>query len=129
MAQAPDPASAARHTGRPYKRITVDDHVRRLARNLDLDEAQQSAVRKILEERQEQTLRIRQDPTLPGNARIDQFRALQDNTVLRIRALLNEDQKKKYDPLASRRIQPAPDQRTVEDWLKATTPHQTAEPH
>ena len=51
-----------------------------------------------------------------------QFRALQDNTVERIRAVLNEEQKKKYDPLAVRRVQPAPDQRSVEDWLKATTP-------
>jgi hypothetical protein len=127
-AQVGDTPTIKPHTGHSYKRVSVDDHLRRLTRNLDLDETQQSAVRKILVERQQQTLRIRQDETLSGNARIQEFRALQDDTVLRIRALLNEDQKKKYDPLASRRIQPAPDRRTVEDWLKVVTPQQTAPP-
>jgi Spy/CpxP family protein refolding chaperone len=100
----------------------IDDRVKVFAKNLDLTEAQQAAVRKILEQRQQETLQIRQDPTLSGSARIDRFRAIQDDTVGRIRAVLNEEQKKKYDPLAVRRIKPAPDQRSVEDWLKATTP-------
>jgi len=101
---------------------TIDDRVRVLARSLDLDETQRAAVKKILEQRRQETLRIRQDSSISGGARIDRFRALQDNTVERIRAVLNEEQKKKYDPLAVRRTQPAPQQRSVEDWLKVTTP-------
>jgi hypothetical protein len=101
---------------------TIDDRVRVLARSLDLNEAQRVAVKKILEQRQQETLRIRQDTSISGGARIERFRALQDNTVERIRAVLNEEQKKKYDPLAVRRTQPAPQQRSVEDWLKVTTP-------
>ena len=101
---------------------TIDDRVRVLARSLDLNEAQRAAVKKILEQRRQETLRIRQDPSISGGARIDRFRALQDNTVERIRAVLNDEQKKKYDPLAVRRMQPAPQQRSVEDWLKVTTP-------
>jgi hypothetical protein len=101
---------------------TIDDRVRVLARSLDLNEAQRVAVKKILEQRRQETLRIRQDPSISGGARIERFRALQDNTVERIRAVLNEEQKKKYDPLAVRRTQPAPQQRSVEDWLKVTTP-------
>ena len=101
---------------------TIDDRVRVLARSLDLNEAQRVAVKKILEQRQQETLRIRQDSSISGGARIERFRALQDNTVERIRAVLNEEQKKKYDPLAVRRTQPAPQQRSVEDWLKVTTP-------
>ena len=101
---------------------TIDDRVRVLARSLDLNEAQRAAVKKILEQRRQETLRIRQDPSISGGARIERFRALQDNTVERIRAVLNEEQKKKYDPLAVRRTQPAPQQRSVEDWLKVTTP-------
>jgi ABC-type lipopolysaccharide export system ATPase subunit len=101
---------------------TIDDRVRVLARSLDLNEAQRVAVKKILEQRQQETLRIRQDTSISGGARIERFRALQDNTVERIRAVLNDEQKKKYDPLAVRRTQPAPQQRSVEDWLKVTTP-------
>ena len=103
-------------------RPSIDDRVKVFAKNLDLNEAQQAAVKKILEQRQQETLRLRQDPSISGSARIERFRALQDTTVERIRAVLNDEQKKKYDPLAVRRIQPAPNQRSVEDWLKVTTP-------
>jgi hypothetical protein len=103
-------------------RPSIDDRVKVFAKNLDLNEAQQAAVKKILEQRQQETLRLRQDPSISGSARIERLRALQDTTVERIRAVLNDEQKKKYDPLAVRRIQPAPNQRSVEDWLKVTTP-------
>ena len=103
-------------------RPTIDDRVRVLARNLELNEAQQAAVKRILEQRQQETLRIRQDTSISGGARIERFRALQDQTVERIRAVLNEEQKKKYDPLAVRRVTPASDQKSVEDWLKITNP-------
>ena len=105
-----------------HRRPSIDDRVRVFAKNLDLTEAQQAAVKKILEQRQQEALRIRNDSSVSGSVRIERFRALQDNTVERIRAVLNEEQKKKYDPLAVRRRQPAPDQRSVEDWLKVTTP-------
>jgi len=104
------------------RRPSIDDRVRVFAKNLDLTEAQQTAVKKILEQRQQEALRIRNDSSVSGSVRIERFRAIQDNTVERIRAVLNEEQKKKYDPLAVRRRQPAPDQRSVEDWLKVTTP-------
>lgn len=122
FAQTADAAAPERHTTRRDTRPSMDDRVKRLAKNLDLSEAQQSAVKRILEQRQQQVLRIRRDSSISGSARIEQFRALQESTVQRIRDVLNEEQKKKYDPLAARRIQPAP-QRSVEDWLKDTTPH------
>jgi hypothetical protein len=122
VAQVAGAASPARQTHRGHRRPSIDERVKLLAKNLDLNEAQQSAVKNILEQRQRETLRIRRDPSISGSARIERFRALQENTVLRIRAVLNEEQKKKYDPLAPRRLQPAPQQRSVEDWLKATTP-------
>ena len=103
-------------------RPTIDDRVKVLARSLELNEAQQAAVKKILEQRQQEALRIRQDASISGGARIERFRALQDHTVERIRAALNEEQRKKYDPLAVRRVEPASDQKSVEDWLKVTTP-------
>jgi Spy/CpxP family protein refolding chaperone len=122
VSQVADAASPARPTHRSRTRPTIDDRVKVFAKNLDLSEAQQAAVKKILEQRQQETLRLRRDSSISGSARIAQFRALQDNTVERIRAVLNEEQRKRYDPLAVRRIQPAPDQRSVEDWIKATTP-------
>jgi len=115
----PAPARPAHSTRRT---VTLDDRVKAFAKALDLNESQQAAVKKILEQRQVEMLRIRQDTSIDGSDRIGKFRALQDQTVQRIRAVLNDDQKKKYDPLAIRNREPAPDQKSVEDWLKATTP-------
>ena len=118
---------------RGHRPPSIDDRVKVLAKKLELNETQQAAVKKILEQRQQETLRLRLDSSITGSVRIERFRALQDDTVggavegtglaERIRAVLNEEQRKKYDPLAPRRIQPAPEQRSVEDWIKATTPH------
>jgi hypothetical protein len=121
-AQAVDARNPQPHTpAHRSRRSNIDARVNILAKNLDLSDAQQSAVKNILEQRQQETLRLRRDPSISGSVRIERFRALQDSTVERIRALLNDDQKKKYDPLASRQIQSTPE-RSVEDWLKATTP-------
>ena len=99
--------------------ITIDDQVKRLAESLDLSESQQSEVMKILEFRQVQTRRIRLDGSLSGDERISRLRALQDSTVMSIRGVLNDEQKKKYDPLAVRQAQKSSSQPSVEDWMKA----------
>lgn len=105
-----------------YKTSTIESRVSLLAKSLELTEAQQASVKKILEERRQQSLRIRQAPSITGADRIEQFRVLQQSTVARIRAVLNEEQRKKYDPFATQKIQQTPE-RSVEDWLKLTTPH------
>ncbi len=118
----PDVAVPQHQMRRPHNRLSLDDRINRFAKSLDLSEAQKSAVKEILEQRQQEILRIRRDLSLAGRAGIDRFRALQEKTVERIRAVLNEEQKKKYDPLAPREIPQTP-QPSVEDWLNATRPH------
>jgi hypothetical protein len=123
-AQQPEAASppipSPPHHG--HRRVTLEDRVNVLARSLNLDQVQQDAVLKILQARKEESLRIRRDTSISGSARMEQFLALQDETVLQVRAVLNEEQKKKYNPLAVRKLKPASDQKTVEDWLELTTP-------
>jgi len=106
-------------TQTPGKRrtLTLDDQVKRFAEPMDLSETQQSEVKKILQFQQVQTRRIRLDGSLSGAERISRLRILQDNAVTWIRAVLNDEQKKKYDPLAVRQAQSSP-QRSVEDWMK-----------
>jgi hypothetical protein len=120
----PAPAQPTRPVTRSVRhRVTLDDHVKALAKSLDLNEAQQAAIKKILEQLQREILRLRQDSSISGGDRIGRFRALQDQTVERIRSVLNDEQKKKYNPLAVRQVPQASDQKSVEDWMKATTPH------
>jgi Spy/CpxP family protein refolding chaperone len=122
FAQVAGASSPSRGTARRRTRPNLDDRVKVLAKSLDLSEAQQAALKKILEQRQQEILQMRLSPSSAGSAQIDRFRAIQDKTVEWIRAVLNDEQRKKYDPLAVRRLPPAPQQRSVEDWLKATTP-------
>jgi hypothetical protein len=123
--QAVDQTSASvdtkPQTQTPFRRrtITIDDQVKRFTESLDLSETQQSEIKKILEFRQVQIRRIRLDESLSGDERISRLRGLQDSTVARIRAVLSDEQKKKYDPLAVGQAQKSSPQPSVEDWMKA----------
>jgi hypothetical protein len=122
LAQAPEaPTPTPRVNQHPSRRSHIDARVSILAKSLDLTAEQQSAVKNILEQRQQKTLLIRHDPSISGSTRIERFRMLQESTVERIRAVLNDEQKKKYDPMAARRVQSTPEH-SVEDWLKASSP-------
>lgn len=98
--------------------VAIDDRIKILAAALQLNDAQQAEIKKILQQRRQEMLQIRRNTGVSGSARIDQFRALQENTVQRIRAILNDEQKEKYDPLAARRIQQGT-QVDLERWLAA----------
>ena len=122
---APTPQPTPAHPARsPQRRATLDDRVKAFSKALDLSDAQQVAVKKFLEQRQAEILRLRQDGSISGEERIGRLRAVQDQTILRIRSVLNDEQKKKYDPLAVRDITPQQGQKTVQEWLKETTPKQ-----
>jgi hypothetical protein len=117
--QTPGSADTKPQARPAFRRVAIDDQVKRLAKSLDLSETQQSEVKRILEYQQIQMRRIREDGSIPGDERIGRFRALQDSTVSRISAILNDEQKKKYNPLAVREVQKASPQPSVEDWMKA----------
>jgi hypothetical protein len=110
-----------RHIQHQYSRPSLDDRVARFAKSLNLSEAQRSEVRKILEQRQQGVFRLRTAPLVTGNTAIDRFRALQVKTVEQIRAVLNDEQRKNYNPLAPRSI-PQTAQPSVEDWLELAAP-------
>ena len=101
-----------------YRRNTLDARVKQLAKSLDLDQQQQAGVKTVLERQQLQARQIQFDPKISGEERIGRFRALQDDTVLRIRALLNDEQKKKYDPLAHEKQEAGSSDKYVDQWMK-----------
>ena len=82
-----------------YKRQTLDDRVEHLARYLDLNERQRSALKNILLENQQEILKMRGVSSQGEELQMDRFRAIKDKTTERIRAMLTEEQRKKYDPL------------------------------
>jgi len=113
-----DEVSGPRHPRR--QNLTVDDRVQTLSKALDLSETQRAEVKKVLEHQRELVRRMRDDQS-PAVDYTSRLRAINSNTVQQIRALLNEDQKKKYAPAQPPKTEPSTQSPTVEDWLKALT--------
>jgi hypothetical protein len=68
-----------------------------LTKALGLDATQQSALRKVLQDQREQVQRIWNEGSVSASDRITATRSVSLHTGDRIRALLNGEQRKKYD--------------------------------
>jgi len=95
------------------------------ARELNLDAHQQAELRKLLMEQREQVQRLWTDTTLPAAQRIQATKAIEDATSDRIRAMLNEEQRKKYNPPRPPHDKLIEAQSTsVEDWMRLISARQ-----
>lgn len=74
----------------------LDRRIALLARELDLDAAQQLKVRALLEGQREQIVQAWQDESVPGALRVARTRAISEQTEDGIRALLTDAQRQKY---------------------------------
>ena len=108
-----------------YRKRAIDVRVQQFSKALNLDETQQAGLKAILERQQMRTNQIRFDSNIAGGDRIGRFRALQEETVLQIRALLNDEQKKKYDPLNHSSQNDSSSGKYLDQWM---TDHQRANP-
>jgi len=94
----------------------IDETVRRFTRGLDLDATQQSKLREILWDEQRQVRKLRANP----GAGVDWPSAtatIVDQTKVRIRAMLNDEQKKKYSTDVPHELT-APAQGDVQHWMQ-----------
>jgi hypothetical protein len=115
-------ASTRQAPGRPPG-ATVEDRVRTLTLALDLDTRQQSQLTKVLENHAEQVRKAWNDSSVPAAYRVSATRIISDQTAEQIRALLTEEQRKKFNPPRQARDSSArPTGPSVEDWMKAAQP-------
>lgn len=103
------------------RRSGLGGRVATLTRALGLDTEQQAAVRKVLQDQRQQVQQIWNGEAPSAADRIAATRKLSRSTADRIRAILNEEQRKKFDP--PRQDDPG---KTigglhVEDWMKGET--------
>ena len=113
--------AAAAHPAR--KSSALDDRVEVLTKALSLDAKQQLTLKAILQSQREQVAKIWNDPAVPAAERIHATQTVSDRTADRIRAMLNDEQKKKYNPpKLSQPSASASGKPGVEDWMKATQP-------
>ena len=115
-----DSAGAPPEHRLPLQHRGLEERVRSLTQALDLDATQQSALRKLLEGQREQIGRAWSNESVPAIYRVSATQAISDKTADQIRSLLNEEQKKKYNPPRQARDALAGSARSdVAAWMNA----------
>lgn len=120
--QATAVGASRHHAQRHDANAGIDDRVNTLTKALNLDMTQQSELRKVLEGQREQVKRVWDDTTAPAAYRVSATHAISDKTADRIRALLNEEQRKKYNPSRPLHEATAGSNPSVEEWMNKTQP-------
>ena len=91
-----------------------------LSKELELTPVQQVTVRGILEEQHEAVRRVWSNSELPPQERTAATRAVAERTADRIRAVLTEQQRKKYNAPKPQSPEGVPEKRLdVQAWLDA----------
>jgi hypothetical protein len=114
------PASAhlepLRTPSHPRAGGTLDHRLKVLAKALDLDARQEAELRRILESQRQAVTKIWSDPALLSAERVPATRAAEERTAEQIRAILNDEQKKRYNPPKPQGAEAPPP--NVEAWME-----------
>jgi Spy/CpxP family protein refolding chaperone len=89
---------AGEHMGRGH-RMSPDEELQRLDKALKLTDDQKKQIKPILEERQQKMESLRSDTSLSQQDRWSKMRSAREDSDTKIRGLLNDDQKKKFDEM------------------------------
>jgi hypothetical protein len=100
----------------------LDSRAKRLAKLLDLTETQQAKLAQILASQHEQIRKLWSDQRVPSEYRVGEMRAINDKTEDQIRALLNDEQKKKYIASHAQQTAHSAEESNLDYWLNATKP-------
>jgi hypothetical protein len=102
-------------SGRPAS----EARLRFLAKGLKLDAAQQAAVRRALLAQREALHRLSSGPPDPGVSKVAAIQAINRRTADRIRAVLNDEQRKLYAQPLPQDYVPGEGKPGVAEWLTA----------
>jgi len=100
------------------KRSGLESRVATLTRALGLDVKQQAALRAVLLDQRRHVQQIWSDESVSAADRIAATRKVSMLTADRIRAMLNEEQRKKYDPPPQKHPDDTIGRVHMEDWMK-----------
>lgn len=85
--------------GGPPRMPSVDDRVNMLSKHLNLSDDQKPKVRSIIQTEQDQMKQMMQDSSLSQQDRRSKMMSLHQTTTQQISAVLNDEQKKKYQEM------------------------------
>jgi hypothetical protein len=94
--QAPPP-----QPGRP----SIDDQVKMLTQELNLNTDQQAKLKNILEDQHQQAMTFVNDNNISREDKIQKIRVLREATITKARGIMNDDQKKKLDAMLQQQQQ------------------------
>jgi Spy/CpxP family protein refolding chaperone len=86
------------HMGRGH-RMGPDEELQRLDKTLKLTDDQKKQIKAILEDREQKMQSLRSDTSLSQQERWSKMRSAREDSNSKIRDLLNDDQKKKFDEM------------------------------
>jgi periplasmic protein CpxP/Spy len=102
--QAQDQSNTEQHKESAHRReADPQSQVNRLAKRLNLTDEQKNQILPILTERQQQMKSIHEDTSLSQQDRWAKMRTIREDSDTKIKAVLNDDQKQKYDQMQQQR--------------------------
>ena len=97
---------------------TLENRVQTLSTALGLNELQRQKLRTILEQQRAQVATIWENSATPAASRVAATKSVENHTADAIRAMLTEDQRKRFNPPnPGQASQPDPAARTSEQWI------------
>jgi hypothetical protein len=121
-APAPHGAAPRQAILAPGQTPGLDSRAQKLATMLQLSEPQQAELARILANEHEQIRQLWREQKVAPEYRVSAMRAISDKTEEQIRALLNDEQKKKYIASHPHNSSPSNQESTLDYWLHATQP-------
>ncbi|HEV3040207.1 MAG TPA: hypothetical protein VHA33_20755 [Candidatus Angelobacter sp.] len=95
--QGTPPATDQAGQGEHRQAPTVDEQVKRLSDRINLTDDQQAKAKTILEDQHAQAQVLLNDNAMSADDKRQKFMTLRQTTISKIRDILNDDQKKKFD--------------------------------
>jgi hypothetical protein len=94
------PGQAAQQPSQPSQgQSNIDNQVQILTQELSLTSEQQNKVRSILTDQHEQAMTLVKDTTMSRDDKMNKLHSLRENTISKVRDVLNADQKPKFDSM------------------------------
>ena len=79
----------------------IDEQVKILSDQLNLTPDQQSKTKNILMDQHQQAMTLVQDSSMPREQKMEKIHSLRETTIAKVRQLLNDDQKSKFDQMVA----------------------------
>ncbi len=83
--------------------MTTDQQLEHMTKALNLSSGQQTQIKPLLDARRQQMMQMHQDQSLSREDRMTKFKALDDDTHVKIEAVLDDKQKAKFEKMQERR--------------------------